>query len=60
MLFLGRILIILAVLGGLGYAALFALATFVEPEQRDIVITIPTPKSPRVPAPVPSSPQPRP
>lgn len=44
MLFLGRILLTLAVLGGLGYAALYALATFIEPEPREMVITIPTPK----------------
>lgn len=44
MLFLARILIVAGIVAGLGYAALYALATFVEPEQRDIVITIPTPR----------------
>jgi hypothetical protein len=44
MLFLGRILLTLAIIGGLGYAALHALATFVAPEPRDISIIIPTPK----------------
>lgn len=46
MLFLGRILIVIAVLAGLGYAALYAIAGAVEPEQRDIVVTIPMPKLP--------------
>ncbi|HRE21211.1 MAG TPA: histidine kinase [Rhabdaerophilum sp.] len=46
MLFLGRILLTIAVLAGLAYGALYALTTFVVPEQRDIVITIPMPKSP--------------
>lgn len=44
MLFLARILIIAGIVAGLGYAALYALATVVEPEQREIVTTIPTPK----------------
>lgn len=44
MLFLVRILIVMGIIFGLGYAALHALATLVEPEQRDIVITVPTPK----------------
>lgn len=46
MLFLGRILLTVTVLAGLAYGALFALTVFVVPEQRDIVITIPMPKSP--------------
>jgi hypothetical protein len=45
MLFLGRILLTMAILAGLGYAALYALATFVEPEPREITIIIPTPRS---------------
>lgn len=44
MLFLIRILIILAVVAGLVYAGLYVLGAVVEPEARDIVITIPTPK----------------
>lgn len=39
-----RILIILAVLAGLGYAALYALGQFVEPEAREISVPIVTPK----------------
>jgi len=44
MFFLARILIVAGLVVGLGYAALHAFVTFVEPEQRDIVITIPTPR----------------
>jgi hypothetical protein len=44
MLFLGRIILTLAILAGLGYGALYAVAVLVKPEQRDIVIMIPTPK----------------
>lgn len=44
MLFLGRILIMITILAGLGYAALYAISVAVEPEQRDIVVTIPMPK----------------
>lgn len=44
MFFLARILIVAGLVAGLGYAALYAFATFVEPEQRDIVITLPTPR----------------
>ena len=36
-----RFLVVLAVLGGLGFAAMFALATFVEPEPREMTVTIP-------------------
>ncbi len=46
MLFLGRILLTIAILTGLAYGALYALTAYVVPEQRDIVITIPMPKSP--------------
>ncbi len=45
MLFLGRILLVIAIIAGLGYAALYAIVTLVEPEPRDIVITIPTPRN---------------
>ncbi len=36
-----RFLIVLAVLGGLVWAAMQALVTFVEPQQRDMSQTIP-------------------
>jgi hypothetical protein len=36
-----RFLAVLAVIGGIGFAAMFALATFVEPEQREMTVTIP-------------------
>lgn len=37
-----RFLIVVAVLAGLGYAAIFALATFVEPDSREITVPIPS------------------
>lgn len=52
MLFLARILLIAGLLAGLGYAALYAVAVLVEPEQREITVTIPTPS---LPAPKPGS-----
>ena len=36
-----RLLVVLGVLGGLAYAAMFALARFVEPKPREITVTIP-------------------
>lgn len=36
-----RFLVVCAVLGGLGFAAMLALATFVEPEPREITVSIP-------------------
>ena len=36
-----RFLAVIAVIAGLGYAAIFALANFVEPKPRDITVTIP-------------------
>ncbi|WP_188520063.1 histidine kinase [Alsobacter metallidurans] len=42
-----RFLLICAILAGLGYAGLWALATFYEPEQREITVTIPASKLPR-------------
>jgi hypothetical protein len=36
-----RFLVIVLVLGGLAFGAMFALATFVEPEPRDMTTTIP-------------------
>ena len=36
-----RLLLVLGLLGGLAYGAVFALATFVEPKPREITVTIP-------------------
>jgi hypothetical protein len=36
-----RFIVILAILAGLGYAAMWALATFVEPQPREITTTVP-------------------
>ena len=36
-----RFLIFVLVIGGLGYGAIFALATFVEPKPREITVTVP-------------------
>lgn len=36
-----RILLVFGVIIGLGYAAIWALATKVEPQQREITITVP-------------------
>ena len=36
-----RFLAVIAVLAGLVFAAMFALATFVEPQSRDMTVTIP-------------------
>ena len=36
-----RFLAVIAVIAGLAFAAMFALATFVEPEQREMTVTIP-------------------
>jgi hypothetical protein len=36
-----RLLVVLGVLGGLAYAAMFSLATFVKPQPREISVTIP-------------------
>ena len=36
-----RFLAVLAVIGGIGFAAMFALATLVEPEPREISVTVP-------------------
>ena len=33
-----RFLVVVAVLAGLGFAAMFALATFVEPEPREMTV----------------------
>ena len=39
-----RLLLVLGVLGGGAYGAMFALANFVTPKQREMTITIPTNK----------------
>ena len=36
-----RLLLVVGILGGLGYAALVSLATFVEPKPREMTVTIP-------------------
>jgi xanthosine utilization system XapX-like protein len=41
-----RFLFVIAVLAGLAYGAMFALATFVEPQPREITVTIPNSKLP--------------
>lgn len=44
MVYLLRLLLVFAALAGLGYGALYALGTWVEPEQREITVIIPNPK----------------
>ena len=39
-----RFLVFVGLLGGLAYAAIFALATFVELKPREIIVTIPPDK----------------
>ena len=39
-----RFLVIVAILAGLGFAAMYALATLVQPEPREIIVPIPTSK----------------
>jgi hypothetical protein len=41
-----RFLLVVAVLAGLGFAAMFALATFVQPEPREITVPIPSNRMP--------------
>ena len=36
-----RLLVVLGLLGGLAYAAMFTLANFVQPKSREITVTIP-------------------
>ncbi len=36
-----RFLLVLCVIGGLGYGAIFALAQFYEPKPREITVTVP-------------------
>ena len=39
-----RFLTVIGVIVGLGYAVIFALATFVEPKPREITVTVPPDK----------------
>jgi hypothetical protein len=39
-----RFLLVLGILGGLAYGAIFALATYVNPKPREITVTIPPDK----------------
>jgi hypothetical protein len=41
-----RFLIVVAILAGLGFAAVFALATLVEPQPREITVPIPSNRLP--------------
>lgn len=41
-----RFLVVVAILAGLGAAAIFALATLVQPDVRDITVTIPANRLP--------------
>jgi len=41
-----RFLLVVAVLAGLGFAAMFALATFVDPDPREITVPVPTQRQP--------------
>jgi hypothetical protein len=41
-----RFLFFVAILAGLGFAAAFVLATFVEPQPREMTITIPSNRLP--------------
>jgi phage shock protein PspC (stress-responsive transcriptional regulator) len=35
-----RILVVIGIIGGIGYAAIYALATLVDPKPRDMTITV--------------------
>jgi len=39
-----RLIMVLGLLGGMAYGAMFALANFVQPKQREMTITIPPQK----------------
>jgi len=41
-----RFLLVVAILAGLGFAAMFALATFVRPDPREIMVPVPTQRAP--------------
>ncbi|HSR78463.1 MAG TPA: histidine kinase [Xanthobacteraceae bacterium] len=36
-----RFLLVIGIIGGLGYGVIFALATFVNPQPREITVTVP-------------------
>jgi len=36
-----RFLLVIGIIGGLGYGVIFALATFVNPKPREITVTVP-------------------
>jgi hypothetical protein len=36
-----RVMVIVAILGGLGFGAMYAFATWVEPKPREITVTVP-------------------
>lgn len=44
MVLLFRVMLFLAIVAGLAYGGLYALASLVEPEPREIVIQVPMPK----------------
>jgi hypothetical protein len=41
-----RFLVVVAILAGLGFAVVYALATLVEPEPREMTVTIPSNRLP--------------
>jgi hypothetical protein len=41
-----RFLVIIAILGGIAYAGMYALATLVQPEPREMTVTIPNSRLP--------------
>jgi hypothetical protein len=41
-----RFLLVVAVLAALGFAAMFALATFIQPDPREITVPVPTQRNP--------------
>jgi hypothetical protein len=44
MLFLARVILYAGAIAAIGYGALYALGALVQPEPREIVITVPMPK----------------
>ncbi|WP_457089282.1 histidine kinase [Microvirga sp. P5_D2] len=41
-----RFILVVAILAGLGFAAMFALATFVHPDPREITVPVPSNRTP--------------
>ena len=41
-----RVILVVAILAGLGFAAMFALATFVQPDTREITVPVPSNRMP--------------